>query len=209
MGQDHRVPNSQLDLINRRLEHLAEQHKKFRSAARSPTMPIYDAAFPLDSVDGQHALRTQADPDTTDEPTTSGWYYRDGHWHLYAPGAFIYVGEPFSPDAGGGIVDFDNNPHPYAPGDSPGSIPFITGTNAFLEDADGNPGDGFRFRMVPHGLQIDCSGGLTGVADGDEITQLPFGPAKTKARVCALVDGSGAFMYTVRPSGIVTFIRAL
>lgn len=212
MGQDHRVPTTPQDLINLRLDRLHEQHRLLRSAARSPTMPIYDADFPLDAVEGQHALRLQADPHGPLEPVTAGWYYRTnidgtGQWYLSAPGPFVY----------GGTVGVDGvdakltaNPHPYADGDTPGPTPFLNGvSNAFYVDALGHVGDGFRYRQVPHGIQLDCSGGFTGVSDGLEIMQLPWGPPTTKADHAAFVDGSGGFYYTLDPDGIFTYVRAL
>lgn len=202
MGQDHRVPTTQLDLINRRLERLAEQHRKFRSAARSPTVPIYDADFPLDAVDGQWALRHTADP-PAELAHTAGFYYHGDSWFLATPGPFVYAGT----DGVDGVdAKLAANPHPYATGDGTGPPPFLNGmSNAFLS-ADGYTGDGLRARPVPHGIQIDCGGGISGVADETAIVQWPWGPDTLKIRVAANVDG-GAFVYRITPSGLMTYMH--
>lgn len=99
------------------------------------------------------------------------------------------------------------NPHPYAPGDDPGPPPFTTGTNGFALDADGNPGDGLRYCYGPHGVQIDCGGGITGLAPGDVICTLIGVPLPdTAKRILDADDATGAFIAQLLPSGDLVYI---
>lgn len=194
------------ELVRRRFERNEHALRMLKSRLRSTTVQIYDADFPLDGVDGEHALRLTADP-PMDPAETAGFYYRNGKWFQHSPGPFVYGGT-----AGDDGVDakLAANPHPYATGDTPGPPPFLNGiSNGFYVDALGNVGDGLRFRVIPHGIQLDCGGGLSGVADNTAIMQLPWGPDTVKADVAAFVDGSGGFFYTLDPDGILTYVRAL
>lgn len=126
-------------------------------------------------------------------------------------GPRIYVGTP-GVDDGAGIVDYTKNPWPYRPGDPIGPPPFVNGwTNAFLLDSLGNPGDGFNYRWVPHGIQMDCGGGITGGANNTIFTTLlgvPL-PSSSKPYTDALLDGTGVFTAQLLPSGDFLFISLL
>lgn len=126
-------------------------------------------------------------------------------------GQWIYVGT----DGIDGVDDkLAANPHPYATGDTPGPPPFANGwTNAFLEDADFNAGDGLRYRWAAHGVQIDCGGGITGGADNTVITTVIVGsvplPVTPKPGVDALLDGTGVFMYQLEANGDLVYLSAI
>lgn len=102
------------------------------------------------------------------------------------------------------------NPHPWATGDTPGPPPFVTGTNGFALDTDGNPGGGLRYCYGPHGVQIDCGGGITGLSPGDVITTLVGVPLPdTAKRFIDSDDAGGAFTAILLPSGDLVYLGAL
>lgn len=102
------------------------------------------------------------------------------------------------------------NPTPYATGDTPGPPPFVTGTNGFALDADGNPGGGLRYRWAAHGIQLDTGGGITGLADGDVICTLIGVPLPEKVqRILDADDATGAFQAQLLPSGDLVYISPL
>lgn len=104
------------------------------------------------------------------------------------------------------------NPPPYSPADSPGPPPFVTGTNGFALDPDGNPGDGLRYRAGPNGIEIDCGGGITGLSPGDVITTLigvDHALPDTAKRFIDSDDAGGAFTAILLPSGDLVYLGAL
>lgn len=102
------------------------------------------------------------------------------------------------------------NPHPYATGDTPGPPPFVTGTNGFALDPDGNPGGGLRYCYGPHGIQLDCGGGITGLSPGDVITTLIGVPLPDTAKRFIDADDSldtpGTFVAILLPSGDLVYL---
>lgn len=105
------------------------------------------------------------------------------------------------------------NPPPYATGQTPGPPPFVTGTNGFALDADGNPGGGLRYRWEVGGVKIDCGGGITGLAPGDVITTLIGVPLPDKAQRILDADDNpdtpGSFVAQLLPSGDLVYIGAV
>lgn len=126
---------------------------------------------------------------------------------------WIYVGTSgvdgaTAPDGGTAWeANLDRNPHPYAPGDDPGPPPFTTGTNAFALDNDGNPRDGLRYCYGPHGVQLDCGGGISGLSLGDVICTLIGVPLPdTGKQFKDLTDGTDEFVAQLLPSGDLVYI---
>lgn len=102
------------------------------------------------------------------------------------------------------------NPDPRQTGGTIGPPPFVTGTNAFALDADGNPGDGLWYRETPHGVQVVCGGGLTGLSPGDVIATLTGVRLPDSAQTRVLADTSSkAFTAQLLPSGDLVYVGPL
>lgn len=135
-------------------------------------------------------------------PAKHGRDHREGHDPVCGP--WFNVGT-----AGVDGVDAEllTNPAPYATGQSIGPPPFVTGTNGFALDVDGNPGGGLRYRDTPHGVQVDCGGGVTGLSPGDVIVTLIGVRLPKKAqRIIDADDATGAFIAQLLPSGDLVYI---
>lgn len=139
-------------------------------------------------------------------------YVNHGHRHAStgtdpAVGPWIYVGT----DGVDGVDDeLAANPPPYATGETPGPPSFTTGTNAFANDADGNPGGGLRYRWEPGGVKVNCGGGITGLSPGDVIATLVGVPLPDKGEPILDTDtASNAFTAQLLPSGDLVYIGAL
>lgn len=122
-------------------------------------------------------------------------------------GKRIYVG---TVDVDGVNDQLAENPDPRQTGGTIGPPPFVTGTNAFALDADGNPGDGLWYRDTPHGVQVVCGGGLTGLSPGDLIATLTGVRLPDKAQTKVLADtASNAFTAQLLPSGDLVYVGPL
>lgn len=78
------------------------------------------------------------------------------------------------------------NPDPYQTGGTVGPPPFQNGMTNLDPDSGG-----LRYRLAPHGIQIDCGGGLDGVAENTIITTLLGVPPPEFARRGESVDVDG------------------
>lgn len=139
-------------------------------------------------------------------------YLQHGRRHLAGStdpvvGQRIYVGTDGTDGVDGQLAA---NPAPYATGDTPGPPPFVTGTNAFALDADGNPGDGLWYRETPHGVQVVCGGGVSGLSPGDVIATLIGVALPDAAQTKVLADTtSNAFTAQLLPSGDLVYVGPL
>lgn len=117
---------------------------------------------------------------------------------------WIYVGT----DGVDGVdTELAANPDPYQTGGAIGPPPFVTGTNGFALDADGNPRGGLRYREAPHGVQFDCGGGITGLSPGDVIVTLVGVTLPLKGvQFRDLDDGTSEFIAQLLPSGDLVYI---
>lgn len=135
-----------------------------------------------------------------------------GHDHRFdgpdpVVGIWIYVG---TAGVDGVDAELAANPIPYQTGGTPGPPPFASGTNGFALDHDGNPGGPLRYRWESGGVKISCSGGITGLSDGDVICTLIGVPLPDKTeRILDVDDATGAFQAQLLPTGDLVYISAL
>lgn len=107
---------------------------------------------------------------------------------------WIYVG---TVGVDGADAEITDNPYPYAPGDTPGPIPFVAGTNGLGGFAP------LRFKISSATLCLEIDGRYTGVSPGDTVFTLPtlFIPDFETPVQGLIADYSGAFAAAVDASG--------
>lgn len=201
MGQDHRINTDAQQVIR---GHLAAERARARqrvSAGRSPTVPDYSAAFPLDAVEGQIALGPG-----TGFPKIPYYYTALDGWQPIGGGSVSYKRATYycSPGVtglaggsdGGVIVTWDGENF----ADGGGSVP-----GAEILDITTDPTGGFPLQdgLYSFGCIIDVNDDMTeGAQFLGEMSALgpnQMGDCKMSLVASAYPDVPGA-LTRLRPS---------